>query len=259
MTPMEKAISEEELHGYVDGFLNADDRVRVERYLESHPEAATRIDAWQKTNELLRRGLAHKAKEPLPSSLNVQRLAETRLARTWEPRRVAAGIVLALAIGSGTGWLAHGSATPVGLTALGQQAALAQRVFVADSDKPLEFTAADLTQKVGWSNTHEARNVTAPDLSEAGYRFLGGQLVATEQGAAPMFIYQNAKGDRMCIFVRVMEAIDTNATMRPIESKDVSGFAWSHDGIGFGVLSSKPEPKLHEISDQIRDKIEIKA
>ncbi len=201
----------------------------------------------------------HKAKEPLPSRLNVQRLAEARLKQTWEPRRVAAGLILALGIGAGTGWWAHGANTPAGLTALSQQAALAQRVFVADAGQPVEFTPAELTQKVGWSNTNEARHVTAPDLSEAGYRFIGSRSVATEQGVAPMFIYENAQGGRISIFVRVMEAIDTNAPMRPIDAKDTSGFAWSRDGIGFGVISSKPEPKLHELSNQVRDKIEIKA
>ncbi len=259
MTPMEKAITEDELHAYVDGFLNADDRLRVERYLESHPEAAARIAGWQEVSEMLRRGLAHKAKEPLPSSLNVQRLAEARLARTWQPQRVAAGLLLALAIGTGTGWFAHGSGQQTGLTALSQQAAVAQRVFVADSDQPVEFASAGLTQKVGWSNATEARHVTAPDLSEAGYKFIGNRLVATEQGVAPMFIYENAQGGRISIFVRVMEVIDTNAPMRPFDSKDASGFAWSRDGIGFGVISSKPEPKLHELSNQVRDKIEIKA
>jgi anti-sigma factor RsiW len=259
MTPIEKAITEDDLHAYVDGFLNADDRARVERYLESHHEAATRIAAWQEGNEMLRRGLAHKAKEPLPSSLNIQRLAEARLARTWEPWRAAASILLALAIGTGTGWWAHGSNAPAGLTSLGQQAAVAQRVFVADSNQPIEFTSAGLTQKVGWISNHESREVTAPDLSEAGYKLLGGRLVATEQGVAPMFIYQNAQGGRISIFVRVMEAIDTNTPMRPIESKEVSGFAWSRNGIGFGVISSKPEPGLRELSNQVRDKIEIKA
>lgn len=259
MTPMEKAITEDDLHAYVDGFLNADDRLRVERYLESHPEAATRIAAWQEANEMLRRGLAHKAKEPLPSSLNVQRLAEARLARTWQPQRIAASLFLALAIGAGTGWWAHGPGQQTGLTALGHQAAVAQRVFVADNDRPVELTSADLTQKVGWNNTNEARHVTAPDLSEAGYKFIGSRLVATDQGAAPMFIYQNAQGGRISIFVRVMEAIDTNAPMRPIDSNNASGFAWSRDGIGFGVISSEPEPRLHELSNQVRDKIEIKA
>ncbi len=259
MTPIDKPITEEDLHAYVDGFLNADDRARVERYLGSHPEAAARIAAWQEGSEMLRLGLAHKAKEPLPSSLNIQRLAETRFARTWQPRRVAAGILLALAIGTGTGWWAHGSNVPAGLMALGQQAAVAQRVFVADSNQPIEFTSADLTQKVGWNKSNEARQVTAPDLSDAGYQFIGGRLVATEQGVAPMFIYRNAQGNSISIFVRVMEAIDTNAPMRPIESKDAAGFAWSHDGVGFGLISSKPEPKLHELSNQVRDKIEIKT
>ncbi len=256
MKSTERVISEDDLHAYVDGFLSSDDIARVEDYLKTHREAAARVENWKHSREALRRGLAFKAQEPVPSALNVQRLAAARRARSWAPQRVAAGIVLALGIGMGVGWYAHPDGSH-GLASLGQQAALAQRVLVADAGRPAEFSTTNLTQRVGWTDEKLGHQVTAPDLSAAGYKLLGSRLVPTEQGAAPMFTYENAHGDRISIFIRLMVGIDTNASMRPIDGKDVSGYAWAHDGVGFGVVSSKPIPELRQLSNQVRSQIEI--
>jgi len=255
MTPLERAVSEDDLHAYVDGFLNQDDRQRVERYLQENPEAAARIEGWQKCCEQLKRGLAHKAREPVPSQLNVRHLAQIRAARAWNPRSVAAGIALALMVGSGAGWIARGTDAPRGLTSLAQQAAVAQRVFVADRQSR-SFDPAMQAEHVGWIG-RLGRDISAPDLSQSGYKLVGGRLIATEQGSAPMFTYENGSGDKICIFVRLMVGVDENASMRAVNTEGLSGYAWSHDGVGFGVFSERQDPKLHDLSNVVRDQMRI--
>jgi len=249
MTPVERSVSEDDLHAYVDGFLNRDDRLRVERYLDENPEAAARIAGWQNACDQLKLGLSHKAKEPVPSRLNLQHLAQSRAARAWRPMNVAASIAMALIVGSGAGWVARGTDAPHGLNGLAQQAAVAQRVFVADQGSR-GFDPKMLTERVGWSGRF-GREISAPDLSQAGYKLVGGRLVATEQGSAPMFTYENAKGEKICMFVRLMVGTDENASMRPVAVDGLSGYTWSHDGVGFGLFSEKHDPKLHDLSNEV--------
>ena len=48
------AITETDLHAYIDGHLDETDRVRVEAWLAEHPEDRSRIEAWQAQAQMLR-------------------------------------------------------------------------------------------------------------------------------------------------------------------------------------------------------------
>jgi anti-sigma factor RsiW len=251
MKSVERPVTEDDLHAFVDGFLAPEERARVEHYLGAHPDAAARVAAWQDSTAMLRRVFNAKAQENLPGSLDLRRLAQARLERRWAPRQMAAGVALALCLGAGAGWFAHGSDPTRGLAGLGAQAAIAQRVFAADATHPVEFGPGELKVRVGWAGEND-RPVKAPDLSSAGYRLLGGRRVATEQGSACMFIYADAQGNRISVFVRLMVGYDTNAPVRPLEASGVSGYAWSRDGIGYGLVSTANSPSLRALSDQVR-------
>jgi hypothetical protein len=48
-----------------------------------------------------------------------------------------------------------------------------------------------------------------PGLSQSGYRFMGGSVVATAHGAAVLYMYDNDHGTRLVMLTRLM-AIDRN-------------------------------------------------
>jgi hypothetical protein len=49
-----------------------------------------------------------------------------------------------------------------------------------------------------------------------------------------------------------MQGIDMNARMRPVQTADTSGFVWSRDGVGFGLVSNNPLGMLHEVANRVR-------
>jgi anti-sigma factor RsiW len=247
-----RPIGEDDLHAYVDGFLDTERRSAVERYLADHLDAAARIAGWQAGNQALREAIAWKAQEPVPVSLNVTRLVEARLARRWSASRTAAAAVLALMIGAGSGWMARGPGVPSGVASVGMEAMAAYRVFAADDMHPVEFSADRRPQLVSWISQRLGRPVAPPDLSEAGYQFVGGRLVATPHGPAGMFLYSGPKQNRIELFVRPMEKRDMHAPMRAVQKEDMNGYIWANDGLGFGVVAGQPMPGLHELSNQVR-------
>jgi anti-sigma factor RsiW len=252
MKSVGRPVAEDDLHAYVDGFLAPEERARIERFLDEHPEAAARVRGWQASREALQRALSGKAREPVPSSLNLNRLAEGRLARGWQPRQIAAAIVLSLALGAAGGWAIRGSDRPTGLAALGMQAAMVQRTFAAETAYPVEFDASEQVKLVGWAEQRLARPLTVPDLSGAGYKLLGGRLVATEAGPACSFLYQNQGGSRVTLLVRAMRGSDVEAPMRPVSAGDVSGFVWMNRGLAFGVVGNTPVSALRDLSDKVQ-------
>ena len=247
-----RPIGEDDLHAYVDGFLDAERRLAVERYFADHPDAAARIAAWQAGNQALRAAVTWKAQEPVPVSLNVTRLVEALLARRWSAWRTAAAAVLALVIGAGSGWMAHGPGAPTGVASVGMEAMATYHMFAADDMHPVEFGADQRSQLVDWISQRLGRHIAPPDLSKAGYTFMGARLVATPKGPACMFLYSDAKQNRIALFVRPMEKRDMHAPMRSIQAENMTGYIWANDGLGFGVVAGQPISALHELSNQVR-------
>jgi len=209
MTAVERPIGEDELHAYVDGFLRPERRQTVERYLADHPDAATRIAGWQSVGDALREAAAWKFQEPVPATLNIARLAETRIANRWGPWRMAAGVVIALALGAGSGWLARGPREAGAAASASKVAAAANREPGAH---PVQLAAAQPAQLAGRVTQGATGAGTPPDLSKSGYRLVGGQVVASGQGPACMLQYEDAQGTRITLLMRPVQKHDTSAT-----------------------------------------------
>ena len=250
-----RPIGEDDLHAFVDGFLDTERRQAVERYLTDQPDAAARVAGWQAANKALREAIGWKAQQPVPIALNVARLVEARLARRWSNWSIAAGVVLALMIGAGSGWIARGPGVPTGVASVGMEAMATYRVYAADDMHPVEFGADQRSQLVNWISQRLGRHVAPPDLSQAGYQFVGGRLVATPHGPAGMFLYSGPKQNRIELFVRPMEKRDMHAPMRAVQKEDVTGYIWANDGLGFGVVAGQLVPSLHELSNQVRSEM----
>ena len=255
MTTSDQPINEYDLHAYVDGFLDPARRTSVEGYLADHPQVAERIVRWQTVNEALQKAAVWKAKERVPAALDVARVINARSSGGWVPWRMAASILVALTIGAGSGWIAHRPSPENGIASVGMEASMAQRVFAADTVHPVEFGPDEQSQLVKWVSLRLGRTITPPDLSKSGYRLLGGRIIATEHGPGCMFLYESSAGVRITLFVRPMQGIDMNARMQPVQTADTAGFVWSHNGVGFGLMSNNPMTTLHEVADQVRGKM----
>jgi anti-sigma factor RsiW len=209
MTTTERPIGEDELHAYVDGFLARERRLTVERYLDDHPEAAARIAGWQAVGEALRNAAAWKFQEPVPASLNIDQLAEARIAHRWGPWRMAAMILVTLAVGAGAGWVVRGPGNSGGAAPAGSQKVA--------SDSPsgrqaVQLAAGQPGELQGQLTEGSGGAVTPPDLSKSGYRLLGRQVVPTDQGPRCMLTYSDAQGTHITLLMPPTQKHETSAT-----------------------------------------------
>lgn len=245
MTASLRPIGEDELHGYVDGRLDAERRAQVERYLAANPAEAQRVAGWAAVTEALRAALDFKLREPIPPGLDIRRLAAAQHeARRWNTPRVAAGMVLALLVGAGGGWLAHQPAPPNGVTVLAREALAAHQLLAPDGSG---------VQPADWPDTGLAGRVVAPDLSAAGYTLQGRQPVVTDEGVALLVLYANTAGERISLFVRPMRKRDMTAPMQAVGG--APGWAWATDGMGVSLISSSPTPALRNLAEHVRQSL----
>lgn len=252
----ERPISEDDLHAFVDGALDAAREAEVRSYLAAHPDAAGRVSDYAAQREALRQALAPIAEEPIPSALNLDRLQAERR----QPQRAGSPIAAAcafLVLGTAGGWIARGLDLPTqaGVSGLSQEAVDNFRVYAADRSYPVEFTAQDRGALSRWISERLQRQVAPPDLTSAGYRLMGGRLVATPHGPAGLFLYSRTDGSRLEVFVRPMR-VDRNARMIERAYGPLGGVAWADDGLGYSLIGASPARNLHPLADEVRRQVQ---
>lgn len=140
----------------------------------------------------------------------------------------------------------------VGIDALAQEASYAYAVFGPDRGRPVEIAAADSAALVRWVEKRLSRPISVPDLSSAGYRFMGGRLVATQNGPAGLLMYDDTKGGRIAILMRPMMQ-DENTPMAAHREGEVVGYAWADNGMGYSLVGGPNAASLlHPVADEAR-------
>jgi anti-sigma factor RsiW len=256
---LERPITEEDLHAYVDAELKPPRLNEVEAYLKAHPDVALRVEGYARQTEQLRAAFAPIAQEPVPVELNLARLIEARRRPSrLAPWRAAAAAILLFGFGAAGGWSMRGpapAAPPTGIAALAQEAAYNFSVYGPDHVHPVAIRAAARDNLVGWLSSRLQTPVTMPDLSASGYRFMGGSLVATAHGPAGMVMYDNDHGIRLMMFVRPMGTDKNVPTMVQSANGAVAGFSWSNNGIGYSLVGAASPEILHPLADQVRAQV----
>jgi anti-sigma factor RsiW len=169
---MTTPISEDDLHAYADGQLDAARLTQVESWLAVHPERRAQIEQWRAQSAALHRAYDQVLGEPLPARL----LPPANAPRWIDLRKLAAvawiglGVVLGFALRDQT----LPRADKAAVASLPRQAAIAHAVFVPEVRHPVEVGAEQEAHLVAWLSKRLGAPLKAPQLDQAGYRLVGG-------------------------------------------------------------------------------------
>jgi anti-sigma factor RsiW len=240
----ETPITETELHAYVDGQLPADRRAAVEDYLAAHPAEAERVRAWRQQNAQLHALFDSTLGEPVPAAL---RRPPAR--RTPAPMRAAA-LLAATAVGSVLGWTLRGGAAIEVSAGLPQQAAIAHVVYSPEVLHPVEVGAREEAHLVAWLSKRLGQPVRAPQLAGTGFELVGGRLLPGENGPAAQFMYQDARGARLTLYVR--SAADNRETaFRYAREGKVGVFYWVDGPFGYALSGELERAQLLAVAEAV--------
>src|SRR5262249_59778523 len=107
-----------------------------------------------------------------------------------------------LLVGSAGGWLLHDQLAPPPVPAsFAQEAAAAHLLYTAEVRHPVEVAGDQAGHLDQWLSKRLGGEVHAPHLSELGYRLVGGRLLSSADGPAGLFMYENANGARVTLYV----------------------------------------------------------
>lgn len=243
--------TEHELQAYLDGELPAAQALEVEAWLELHPEAVQKLGQWRRQDQTLRELWALLESDPVPAALlAAARPPARRRMGGWWRQSIAAGLVFAL--GWGGGWYgqlaSQGGASEA--SSLPRQAAMAHVVYSPDIQRPVEIGAEQEGAMVSWLSRRMHSRVEPPRLVEAGYELIGGRLLPGAQGPVAQFMYHDAGGQRVTLYVASEPGPSAPQGVRFSSQGPVNVYYWWSRGQGYALSAGMPREKLLNLAQE---------
>ena len=259
-------VTEDEIHAYVDGTLSGARRADVERELERNPDLAARVSGYFSLNTLLHERYDRVLDEPLPARLRpAPEARRKREAANW-PR--FAGLAAALVLGVGIGWGMHFGTTAMTASTgvadvhqvsadsselLARQAAIAHVVYMPEVARPENMSSSARDQDfVQWLANRLGTNVHPPMLEKSGFVLAGGRLLPGDDGGqVALFMYHNARGERITLAISHRLASSNTTAFRLYQDGPVSVFYWVDGDFGYAVSGGIDRNVLLQVSHDV--------
>lgn len=259
------SITEEELHALLDGRLSEAERSALEVRVADDAVAAATLSAWRQQGDRLHGLHRQLLQEAIPPSLLAATQhavgAQQQVDQWWRWGGIAAGVMLAF----GVGWLSHGQWQMTGPQTMAKaqngrefihQAALAHAVYTPEVRHPVEVTAAQQEHLVQWLSKRLGKPLKVPNLSAQGFELVGGRLLPGDEGARAQFMFQNAAGERITLYLGALNANAKAAgqgetAFRFSADGPVPGFYWVDHGFGYALAGTLPRDGLMKLAEAV--------
>ncbi|MBZ0104791.1 MAG: anti-sigma factor [Sulfuricella denitrificans] len=245
-------LREEDLHAYVDGQLDAARQAEFEDWLAANPAERMRVENLQKQNAMLHALFDPVLNEPVPIAM------QQKTPSRWKPFRTVSQLRFAAAagwmvLGGAIGWAMHGkdATKSVAPLALAQQAAIAHVVYTPEVLHPVEVGAAQEAHLVKWLSKRLGADIKAPQLGTIGYELVGGRLLPSNSGPAAQFMYQDARGQRLTLYIRTDAREQHETAFRYAQEGKVGVFYWLDGSLGYALSGEMERQQLLLIAETV--------
>ena len=252
-----------ELHAFVDGQIDASRLPAVLAWLHAHPDDAARVLQWQAQRVQLRQMARAIDLDETPAVMNdvVSRAAAGTRRRTLWQRAAAVMLLVAAGVAGGRYWgqIAYLDApTMAASPSFVRDAVLAHAVFVPEKRHPVEVTASDEAHLVQWLSRRLGSPLKVPSLARHGYRLLGGRLLPGEGTPRAQFMYENAQGARVTLYVTVFEPGQTpdSTAFRSVQSAGEESFYWVEERFGYALSGNVNGPDMQALARDVYAQLE---
>ncbi len=271
------------MHAWADGWLEGERLRRFEARLEHDPALRAEAQAWRRQADALRElGLAT-LDEPVPQRLvdaargrrsgraapplSDDTAADDTAAddtaaggagwRTTDPRVWLAAATLA-ALAWSVGWLSHAQlaasdprvarAAP---PAFVRDAVAAHVVYTPEVRHPVEVAAAQHDHLVQWLSKRLGAPLAVPSLEARGWSLVGGRLLPGADGARAQFMYQDASGARLTLYVADAGAQAGDTAFRFGGDGGIAAFYWIDGRFGYTLSAQTDRTTLLALAEEV--------
>ena len=202
-------------------------------------------------NNLLRRQFDPVLTEPIPARMYLKR-------PPWlDYARAAVFIAVGLGIGLSIPWMRPTpQAAAIAITPLPVRAARAHLVYSPEVRHPVEVEAKEQDHLVKWLSKRLDLQLKVPVLSTEGFELLGGRLLPGNDGPVAQFMYQDATGKRLTLYVTRPHKGDEITAFRFAQEGRVSVFYWIDRDCGYALSGELDKPQLSRVATLVYRQLE---
>ena len=239
------SVGETDLHAYVDGALPQERCAEVESYLAEKPFEAEQVRAWAAQNAALRTLYNPVLQEAVP-----ERLHAALAPRPWRRYALAASLLF---VGIAVGWVVRGtiSAPDSAMPSFARRAAVAHAVYTPEVRHPVEVGADQEDHLFKWLSKRLGTDLKSPRLSPLGYDLVGGRLLSGLQGPVAHFMYQDAKGQRLTLYVSAQKGEGHDTAFRFSQEDRISVFYWVDHDYGYALSGEIGREALLRVANAV--------
>ena len=202
-------------------------------------------------NQALHRMFDSVLTEPIPARMQLKR-------PVWhEYARAASFIAVGIAIGLAVPYFTETpSGTDVATTPLPVRAARAHLVYSPEVRHPVEVDAKEQDHLVKWLSKRMNMQLRVPVLASEGFDLLGGRLLPGPDGPVAQFMYQDASGKRLTLYVSQPHKGDEITAFRFAKEGPVSVFYWIDRDCGYALSGEVEKPVLARVATLVYRQLE---
>lgn len=251
-------ITLDDLMAYVDGQLESERHQQVEAAIMGDKNLAEIVNEMREHRQTL-----HAHFDPILNETIPSRLLHAGYSNYVNWAKFA-GVVLWVVLGAVTGsaitlyypgQLSSRYAVAreeVDLPRFVHQAAVAHMAYAPEVRHPVEIYSDQQPQLLSWLSKRLGRDIKAPNLASAGFRLIGGRLLPGEMNkAAALFMYENASGQRISLYLRGMAQPTPETAFRVTERAGIATYYWVDRDWGYALSSDLPQETLKIVASSV--------
>ncbi len=240
------SAAEDRLHALVDGALPPGERAAFEAWLDEHPEDRARSRSYTEQRGQLRQHFDPVLSEPVPARMYLRRPAWIDFARA--ALLVGIGIAIGLALPLLRG---EAPAPAANASALSHRAARAHATYVAEVRHAVEVDASQQEHLVRWLSKRLGTELEVPVLTAEGFELLGGRLLPGPEGPVAHFMFQDASGKRLTLYVNARSRTEGPTAFRYAREGNVSVFYWIDGQWGYALSGDIDKAALSRMANAV--------
>jgi anti-sigma factor RsiW len=213
-------------------------------------EEEDRVEYAEQNSQLKRRFDAVLT-EPIPARMYLKR-------PVWlDYARAALLVTVGIAIGLAVPFMRPAPPAPafVGAT-LPIRAARAHQVYTPEVRHPVEVDAKEREHLVKWLSKRLDLPLKVPVLTTEGFELLGGRLLPGPDGPVAQFMYQDASGKRLTLYVTRRNQAEETTAFRFAKDGPVSVFYWIDRDCGYALSGEVDKPALARVATSVYRQLE---
>ncbi len=140
--------------------------------------------------------------------------------------------------------------------ALARSAAVAHAVYSPEQRHPVEVGADQQQHLVTWLSKRLGAPLHPPQLGALGYELIGGRLLPGQSGPVAQFMYDNAGGKRLTLYVSTEQRHNRSTAFRFTQEGQVGVFYWIDGRYGYALSGGLDKAALAKLADAVYAQLE---